>query len=136
MTQFVPLFPQFEDLNTNIVTISFGIEYWARAWIQETNSPFPVWLDAERDSYRLYGLGQSWFAAWGFKNALYYAKAIARGETIKREHRGDTDQMGGNFIIDASGIIRFAYPSRDPTDRPAVATLMDAIAQIERERVQ
>ena len=56
-------------------------------------------------------------------NLLFYAKALLRGEKLK-EKRGDTDQMGGNFIVDAKGIVRFAYPSRDPTDRPEIAEML------------
>lgn len=133
MAQFVPLQPEFEALNTNIVAISFGIEYWARAWLEETQSPFPIWLDPERVSYQAYGMGTSWMAAWGVKNLLYYAKAAVSGTKVKRENRGDTDQMGGNFIVDANGIIRFAYPSHDPTDRPDVETLLDVIRSLDNQ---
>ncbi|MEM7132714.1 MAG: AhpC/TSA family protein [Chloroflexota bacterium] len=131
MAQFVPLQEEFDELNTNIVAISFGIEYWARAWLDETQSPFPIWLDAERASYNAYGLGKSWINAWGLRNLHYYAQAILGGKKVHTEHRGDTDQMGGNFIVDSSGIIRFVYPSRDPTDRPTMEVMMDVIRKIE-----
>ena len=44
--------------------ISFGAEHWARAWLQETGSPFPLLLDPERATYRTYGLGSSFIRVW------------------------------------------------------------------------
>jgi hypothetical protein len=101
--------------------------------MQETQSLFPVWLDAERASYEAFGLGKSWLAAWGVNNLSYYAKALLQGKRVHNEHRGDTDQMGGNFIVDSRGIIRFAYPSRDPTDRPEIETMIGILREIEQE---
>ena len=133
MAQVVPLYPEIDALNTNVVAVSFGIEYWARMWMQETNSPFPVLLDPERGSYTAYGLDSSFWRAWGPRNMLYYAKALLRGKKLQ-EHRGDTDQMGGNFIVDAEGVVRFTYPSRDPTDRPGIGELMDVLTTLNQEQ--
>ena len=119
----MPRAAEFEALNTKIVAVSFGTAYWARAWMQETQSPFPVWLDATRDSYTAYGLDRSVLASWGPANLWYYAKALVRGEQLQ-EKRGDTDQLGGNFIVDNEGMIRFVYPSKDPTDRPEIDDLL------------
>lgn len=124
----MPLYDELDALNTNIVAVSFGTAFWARAWLAETQAPFPVLLDPEKESYRVYGMERSAWKSWGPKNLWYYAKALARGEQLK-EKRGNTDQMGGNFIVDASGIVRFAYPSKDPTDRPTIESMM-AILQL------
>ncbi len=126
MAQVAARHAEFEALNTNIVAISFGIVYWARVWMEETQSPFPVLLDPELISYRAYGLGQSFWSAWGPKNLLYYARALLRGEKLK-EKRGDTHQLGGNFIVDATGTVRMAYPSRDPTDRPSIDAMLSVL---------
>ncbi len=49
----------------------------------------------------------------------YYARALWKGE-LWRGIRGDSGQLGGDFIIDTDGFVRLAYPSRNPTDRPPV----------------
>ncbi|MBV7332771.1 redoxin domain-containing protein [Chloroflexi bacterium TSY] len=126
----MPRYAEFAALNTKIVAISFGNDYWARAWLEETQSPFPIWLDQGRRSYQAYGLERSVLRAWGFRNLFFYAKALLRGEKLQ-ENRGDTDQMGGNFIIDSNGIIRFAYPSRDPTDRPDIQEMLGVLEAVE-----
>ena len=44
-------------------------------------------------------------------------------------------QLGGDFIVDADGIVRLAYRSENPTDRAPVPRLMNALRRISEERV-
>ena len=126
MAQVASRSAEIAHLNTRIVAISFGTPAWVQAWRDTTTALFPVWLDAERVAYAAYGLRRSVRASWGVRNLWYYAKAIARGTKLQ-PFRGDTAQLGGNFIIDRQGVVRFAYPSRDPTDRPHVEQLLNVL---------
>jgi peroxiredoxin len=120
---------EIESLNAQVATVSFGTEYWSQMWLQETHSPFPFLLDPERAAYQAFKLESSLIHAWGVRNLLYYAKAKLQGrETFGK--RGDTHQLGGDFIIDAQGIVRLAHPSKDPTDRPAVAELLAVLEEL------
>jgi peroxiredoxin len=38
--------------------------------------------------------------------------------------------MGGDFIIDSMGIVRLAYRSKEPADRPSVDKLLKIIKDI------
>jgi len=38
--------------------------------------------------------------------------------------------MGGDFIIDSMGIVRLAYRSKEPADRPGVGQLLDILKNI------
>ncbi|MEZ4711047.1 MAG: peroxiredoxin-like family protein [Caldilineaceae bacterium] len=125
----MPLHAELDAMGVNIVAISFGIAYWARMWLQETNAPFPILLDPEQTAYTAYGLERSFWRSWGPRTLLYYAKAILRGQKLLG-NRGDSEQLGGNFIVDANGIVRFAYASREPTDRPSIDTLMSALRRL------
>lgn len=127
----MPFSAEIKSLNTNIVAVSFGTPQWVDGWLQVTGADFPVWLDPNKQSYEKYGLTSSASAAWGPKNLWYYAKALARGEKLQG-NRGDTSQLGGNFIVDRNGIVRFAYPSKDPTDRPPIEKLISTLHQINR----
>ena len=129
MAQVVPLAEEINRLNTDIVAVSFGTPYWANVWLEETGAPFPIWLDPDKKSYEVYGMVTSKLAAWGPANLWFYAKALLRGEKMKGD-RGETGQMGGNFIVDKNGIVRFAYPSRNPTDRPEVTKLMQVLQKL------
>ncbi|MBE2225209.1 MAG: redoxin domain-containing protein, partial [Anaerolineae bacterium] len=118
----------FEALNTNVVTISFGIAYWARMWLQETQSPFPFLVDPERNAYHAYGLQSSILRSWMPQNLWFYAKATLQGRE-KFGKRGDPHQLGGDFIVDSQGIVRLAHPSKEPTDRPSVEKLLQVLNQ-------
>lgn len=127
MAQLAPRYAEIQALQAEVVTLSFGTEYWARAWLQETASPFPFLLDPERRVYHAYGLQSSVVRSWMPQNLWYYTKAVLQGrETFGK--RGDPHQLGGDFIVDSQGIVRLAHPSREPTDRPLVARLLQVLA--------
>lgn len=120
---------EFLALNTEIYVISFGPEHWARVWQEETEVPLTLLLDPERAAYRAYGLERSIFRSWGPKIFLRYARLMLAGRRW-RGIKGDSGQLGGDFIVDASGVVRLAYPSRDPTDRPPVEQLLAVFQEI------
>jgi alkyl hydroperoxide reductase subunit AhpC len=105
------------------VTISFVGEPFVSAWLAETKSPFPMLLDESRLLYHAYGLRRSVMHSWGPRNLWYYAQALASGRKMFGK-RGDPNQLGGNFIVDARGVVRYAYPSHNPTDRPNIEDLL------------
>ena len=119
----------FESLKTNVVTISFGTPHWAQVWLEETQSPFPLILDRERAAYQAYGLERSLLRSWGWQTLSYYARALMSGEQWQGI-RGDSGQLGGDFIVDSKGIVRLAYPSRNPTDRPLVEDLLSVLERL------
>jgi peroxiredoxin len=115
-----------EALKTNVVIISFGSPYSAQLWKQETQSQFTLLLDPERDAYRAYGLERSMLWSWGLNTFLTYSRLMLSGRKW-RGIQGDSGQLGGDFIVNANGIIRLAYYSRDPSDRPSVSQLLDIL---------
>lgn len=122
-------YTEFKAHQTSIVAISFGKPDWAQIWLKAVAAPFPIWLDAERRAYRAYGLEKSMFRSWGLNNLRYYARALLAGQKLQG-YQGDVNQLGGNVIVDRQGIVRFSYPSRDPTDRPSIAALLGVLQQL------
>jgi hypothetical protein len=116
----------FEALKTNVVIISFGSPYNAQLWEKETQSQFTLLLDPERNAYRAYGLERSMLRSWGLNTFLTYSRLMLNGRKW-RGIQGDSGQLGGDFIVNANGIIRLAYYSRDPSDRPPVSHLLDIL---------
>ncbi|MBI3361234.1 MAG: redoxin domain-containing protein [Chloroflexi bacterium] len=121
---------ELEALNTQVVVISFGPAHLARLWQTETGAPFPLLLDLERRAYRAYGLEHSLRRAWGPRVWWGYARLLLAGRRW-RGMQGDSGQLGGDVIVDGNGIVRLAHRSHDPTDRPPVKFLLDAIEQLE-----
>ena len=126
MAQLCQHLPEFEALNTRIVVISFGRPDQARIWLDETNVSFTLLLDPKRKAYRAYGLEHSLLRSWGLNVWLLYAQLLFKGRKW-RGILGDSGQLGGDIIVDSMGRIRFAYCSHDPTDRPDIHTLLNAL---------
>jgi peroxiredoxin len=115
---------ELEQLNVKALIISFGSVLLARTWLRETCAPFTLVLDPERKVYRSYGLKRSLLRSWSPRTLWFYLRRRLAG---KKSHgiQGDPNQLGGDFIVDKDGIIRLAYRSRDPVDRPPVEQLLD-----------
>lgn len=95
--------------------------------MQETCGSFDTLLDPERVAYRAYGLERSLLRSRNLQTRWYYFKAWLAGQKTHAAHGDDTSQLGGDFIVDKLGMLRFVHPSHDPTDRPAVERLMEVL---------
>ena len=121
---------RYEDFRTagaEVAVISFAqrqaMEYYAR----DLQVPFPLLSDPERAAYIAYGLrkGSLW-SIFGPKAVWEYVKLFSRGRLF-RGIQADPFQLGGDFVIDGRGIVRFAYRSEDPADRPTMDRLLQAV---------
>ncbi len=124
---------QHEDelrrLNAEVLIVSFSASPLVTAWLHEAGAPFPVLLDRDRTVYRAYGLERSWLRSWSLRTMWRYVQLLATG----RQWRGiqdDSAQLGGDFIVDTAGIVRLAYRSHDPTDRPPVPELLNLLRRL------
>jgi peroxiredoxin len=118
-----------QTLNAQVVLISFSSTPQALRWRAETHVDFPLLLDPTRSVYRAYGLGSSIWRVWQPKVWWRYATMMLRGWRW-RGIRDDPHQLGGDFIIDTKGILRFKHASVDPTDRPSTAELLTVLKKV------
>ena len=117
---------EIAGVNGRVLLVSFSTAANAELWRKESGVLFPILFDRDRTVYRAYRLERSGLRSLSLRTLWYYAGAIARGERL-RAGRGDPLQLGGDFVVDAEGLIRFAHASRDPVDRPDVEGLLGAI---------
>lgn len=129
MAQVAAHTTELAALQTEVITISFESSYWTKVWLEETNSPFPFLIDAERAAYKAYGLQASALRAWSPRTLWFYVNAAWKGRE-RLGKRGDTDQLGGDFTVDQQGTVRLAQPSRDPMDRPAVELILKTLREL------
>ena len=111
-----------------MVLVSFTSPDALADYEHRTSYQFPVMTDPERAAYRAFGLGRATTQrVWAWPVWKRYAQ-ILRGTGLGalRPAIEDTHQLGGNFIIDADGILSYAYWSQGPEDRPPVQALLDA----------
>ena len=119
-----------KELNTRVAIISFGTFPGAKAWLQETAVTFEFFLDPGRKAYQAFGLERSLTSSWGPKVWFTYARLLLSGRRW-RGIQGDSAQLGGDFIVDRDGIIRLAYRSHEPTDRPSNTELVSLLQRLE-----
>jgi peroxiredoxin len=92
--------------------------------------PFPLLSDPERDTYRAYGLRSGKLGRiFGPGTIWAYVKLLASGQ-MYHFHRSDFLQLGGNFVIDTAGVVRYEYRSGAPHDRPPVDQIIDTLGKI------
>jgi peroxiredoxin len=125
---------ELKQLNVEVLLVSFGTPEVAKVWLQERCPSFRLLLDSQRTTYRTYGLQRSWLRSWNLRTLWRYIQLLRAGRRW-RGIQGDSAQLGGDVIVDANGIIRLAYRSHDPTDRPAVANLLALLQQLDKEDV-
>jgi len=123
---------EFKRLNAEVLVIAFGALPLAQAWLEETCSPFRLLLDPERTVYEAYELERSLLRSWNLKTVRRYVQLMRDGRQW-RGIQGDSTQLGGDFIVDADGILRLVYRSRDATDRPPVERLFAVLRQLMRK---
>jgi peroxiredoxin len=120
------------QFNVEVLLVSFGAPEVAKIRLEETCPEFRLLLDSERVAYRTYGLERSWLRSWNLKTLWRYIQLLSAGRKW-RGIQGDSSQLGGDFIIDKEGVVRLAYRSHDPTDRPTVTNLLTILHQLDGE---
>ena len=115
--------------------ISFANPATLARYQQELRWPFPIFANPTRTIYRALGVGRlSWVHVFSPATLWLYVRLLAQNRRPKRYGDADVYQGGGDFLVDRSGKVLFAYPGRDPADRPSVLKLLDVIERIIRER--
>jgi alkyl-hydroperoxide reductase/thiol specific antioxidant family protein len=87
--------------------------------------------DPNRIAYKAFNLPRlSWWRVFSPSTLKLYLKLLLQGK--RRQHYGkeDIQQAGGDFLVDRAGNILFAHRSRDPSDRPEPARLLQEIDRI------
>ncbi len=121
-----------QGLNVEVLLISFSSPGYARVWSEEVCPAFRLLLDRQRTTYRAYGLARSLLRSWNLRTIRSYIKLMRAGRKW-RGVQGDSSQLGGDFIVDAGGVVRLAYRGYDPTDRPPVADLLALLRRLDKE---
>jgi len=120
----------FRDSDAGVVFVAFdGPEALREGLLDGVELAFPFIADAERETYRAWGLRRGSAAdIWlDPKVWLQYGKLLLGGERI-RAGGADTLQFGGDFVIDPEGVVRYSRP-QERDDRPPVGELLAAVRE-------
>ncbi|XP_041108507.1 selenoprotein L isoform X2 [Polyodon spathula] len=115
-----------------VLVISFGCREGGLYWLQDTGFKYDMLLDQQREMYHAFGLGMSIAKVWSFSNMFLYAEYKASKRQFPRTPANIKDniyQLGGDFVLDEHGKVIYFHPSENPSDRPSVTELLNAIGE-------
>jgi peroxiredoxin len=127
---------RFERAGATISLIALGPHTRAQLFCDERHVPFECLSDPSQDAYRAYGLERgNNRQLFGPQLLLKYARALLRKDVEVAKLSGDDyRQMPGVFVIDRTGVIRYAHRNRDVADNPPNDELLEALAGIRRRQ--
>lgn len=118
-----------DRLGIKVCVVTFEREFFVRAYIDETNMPWPILIDENRDLYTAYGMERGRASdILGLRSWWTYAKLLFRGRRLRRGE-GDIYQLGGDVLVDPDGIVRLHHVGIGPADRPEVSTILDVVRE-------
>lgn len=113
-----------------VLLVSMGTPEEAEGFRRQFNLPFTIICDPEKALYKAYGLkGRSISQIFSPKLFLKGLKAVGQG-FLPGLSLGDPFQLPGVVVIDVKGHIRFRYYSRDPSDYPSIAIIVDVLSRV------
>jgi hypothetical protein len=118
---------EFEALGVRVVVVTFEAGPLALAYVQNADMQWPLLIDESRALYAAYGMRRGrWQDIFGWSSLWIYAKLLFRGRRLRRRS-GDVYQLGGDVLVDPSGLVRLRHVGIGPADRPAVSALLKFI---------
>ena len=123
-------YDEIKALKGEVVAISFEPMGRLRKEVEDLRLPFPVLSDPSLASYRSYGLARgSLFAVYNPKAVWEFLRLLLKGRGVGGPH-GDLRQLGGDFVIDGEGILRFVHPSTQSQERPRMDQLLQVLRSL------
>ncbi len=122
---------EFDRRCVAIVVVSFAEPAQLMPYQERHRWPFRICADPDRAVYQAFALQRlSWMRAFSPATLKLYWKLLRAGMKMEDYGKEDIYQAGGNFLIDREGNIIFAHRSQDPSDRPSVATVLNAFDRV------
>jgi hypothetical protein len=113
------------------VVLAVGFEKLDRM-VRGLDWPWPILLDGDHSAYERFGLGRAPLTellkptGWMRGYVRELRAGNVRGAVLSRPGN-DMLQLGGDFVIDADGMVVLAHPSAEIDDRAPVGALVRAL---------
>jgi peroxiredoxin len=111
-----------------LVVVGNGRPEHAADFREEQRIDFPLLVDPELRAYAAAGLRRGVLDTLG-PGSLKGAWRALRSGARQGATRGDPWQLGGAFVIEPGGRVRFRHVSRDASDHPAPEKILKALAR-------
>jgi len=119
---------ELDDRNAVVLVIGFEAARRQRAYCRLLElADWPCLVDEQLAAYRAYELGSlPWWRTFNASSLLGYLRFWRQGKPMPRP-RANIYQAGGDFVVNPSGHLTLAHPTRSPHDRPTVDQILAAI---------
>jgi hypothetical protein len=112
-----------------LVVVGNGRPEHAADFRDEQGIDFPLYVDPELGAYAAAGLRRGMLDTLG-GGTLQAAWRALRSGARQGATRGDPWQLGGAFVIEPGGRVRFRHVCRDAADHPPLPRILRALARI------
>ncbi len=121
------IYPELQALSVDALAVTFTPAVRLKSFEQEMALPFPIVSDPDFAGYKTFELGRAGVLKFLRPDVIWrFLRMMFGGWKPRMPTAGDdVRQLGGDFLLDAQGRLRFAHPSSDPTDHPSNAMLLE-----------
>jgi peroxiredoxin len=121
---------RFRAAGLGIVVVTLGTPGRVAEFAQEWSLPFPLLADPRRQAYAAYGLGKLSFRHESNITSAARAASAALRYGVAREAEQDMLQLGGVFVVDTEGVIRYTFRAERAAEFPPSDELLRVAAQL------
>jgi peroxiredoxin len=125
-------YDEIRATGARLVVIGNGQPWQAKAFRQDEQIPFELWVDPDMRAYRAAGLRRGWTKALSHRSLAHAVRAL-RGGYRQTKVEGDPWQLGGAFVITPAGAMVYEQVSREAGDHAAVPDLLAALRRARRD---
>ncbi len=117
----------YDAAGLQIVLIGMGTPEQARQFQRSLALPFTILSDPGKQSYRAFGLTRRLNLARELnpQSLSRFVTDVARYGVARTDQ--DVMQLGGVFVVDRAGIVRFAFTALRASDRPSTDEIITAL---------
>ncbi len=121
--------PRLDAAQTQVIVIGFEAAEHLAVLRDRIQSPFRFVVDRDRVLYRAFDLPRIGRARTYLHPKVlgFYGKMATKGRFPNLRREQDRRQMGGDFVLDADGIVVFAHPEKGPEDRAPVGSIVRVV---------
>ncbi len=127
MAQLRQDYARFTDAKLKVVGVSPNKPDAAKAFRAAHDLPYPMLADPQRVAYQRYGLGK--LSVLHEINPLTWLRnrgKLKQG-VVARASDADMTQLGGVFIIDPRGTLRYTHVAEDAADNPPTEEILGGV---------
>ena len=120
-------YEEIRRLGAEVVAVSFEPLHRLKKQVVDLNLTFPILSDPDLEAYRAYGVRRGSFRdVFNLGASLQFLRLLFKGRWVWGSH-GDIMQLGGDFIIDGEGLLKYSHPVDRSQNQADVDMLLEEL---------